>query len=200
MAAKLKEFVILLMIAILYACNQNTTASPATTDEGIAEIVIGTQIWTALNYHPAAFGNPGTIGVNYDNNSEYGNTYGMLLTYDEALSACPEGWHLPSLAEWETLFDHLGGEETAGGKLKSDMYWQEPNLGDIGESGFDALPGGGASNTMIFDGLGWAAHFWTATADGSSIQVVIILNNSAEVSLVSIPPSMYASARYIKND
>jgi len=36
---------------------------------------------------------------------------------------CPEGWHIPTDAEWNTLINYVGGPETAGKKLKSTSGW-----------------------------------------------------------------------------
>ena len=41
----------------------------------------------------------------YGNNRENCKKYGRLYTWNAALSACPIGWHLPSLDEWEKLLD-----------------------------------------------------------------------------------------------
>ncbi len=43
--------------------------------------------------------------------------FGRLYTWEEAKSACPKGWHLPSKHEWDTLITALGGYETAGHAL-----------------------------------------------------------------------------------
>lgn len=34
-------------------------------------------------------------------NGHYSETYGLLYTYDAALAAIPEGWRLPSDADWK---------------------------------------------------------------------------------------------------
>ena len=38
---------------------------------------------------------------------------------EKVRGVCPEGWHLPSKDEWETLITTVGGSDTAGEKLKS---------------------------------------------------------------------------------
>ena len=54
---------------------------------------------------------------------------------------CPEGWHLPSNEEWETLFTAVGGMSVAGTKLKSMSGWSKSGNG-TDEFGFKALPAG----------------------------------------------------------
>ena len=54
---------------------------------------------------------------------------------------CPTGWHVPSDGELTTLIAYLGGENVAGGKMKTTgtTYWSN-NTGATNESGFSALP------------------------------------------------------------
>jgi hypothetical protein len=47
------------------------------------------------------------------------------------MKAAPQGWHLPSNDEWQTLVDFAGGEDIAGKKLKAKSGWND----DEGESG-----------------------------------------------------------------
>ena len=55
----------------------------------------------------------------------------------------PQGWHVPSDSEWTTLTTFLGGEGSAGGKMKSTSgQWTSPNAGATNESGFNAYPSG----------------------------------------------------------
>lgn len=177
----------------------NTDKSTIVTTLEISELRIGNQVWTAYNYHPDLFPSHVSSGISYENNTAYSDTYGMLLTYDEAVLSCPEGWHIPTLAEWQVLFDYLGGNNIAGGKLKSESMWDSPNLGELNDSGFNALPAGGASMNHQFDGLGWSAHFWSATADEGLFYVPTLFNDSTAVNIISISGQMYASVRYIKD-
>lgn len=52
---------------------------------------------------------------------------------------CPAGWHLPSVEEYETLFDFVGGASVAGEKLKSTSGWNGVGNG-TDAYGFNALP------------------------------------------------------------
>jgi uncharacterized protein (TIGR02145 family) len=75
------------------------------------------------------------------------------------------GWHVPSDAEWSTLTDYLGGENQAGGKMKSTgtTYWETPNTGATFESGFSAFPAGFRYNDGGFDGNRIFAFFWSVS-------------------------------------
>ncbi|MGC9331421.1 MAG: fibrobacter succinogenes major paralogous domain-containing protein [Bacteroidales bacterium] len=82
---------------------------------------------------------------------------------------CPDGWHLPSDAEWTELTDSIGGITGGAGKLKEagTDHWSEPNTGATNETGFTALPGGVRDNGGSFYVNGISGHWWSATEDGT---------------------------------
>lgn len=45
----------------------------------------------------------------YDNESTNGRPFGRLYTWEAAQSACPSGWHIPAVEEWEQLAASVGG-------------------------------------------------------------------------------------------
>jgi uncharacterized protein (TIGR02145 family) len=66
---------------------------------------------------------------------------------------CPTGWHIPTDKEWKTLITYVGGQSTAGAKLKAigTTLWNSPNDGATDEYGFTALPGGVLSRGSSYD-------------------------------------------------
>ena len=111
-------------------------------------------------------------------------TYGVLYNWPAAMAGelssntnpssvhgvCPDGWHLPSDAEWTELINYLGGEEIAGGKMKETGYthWISPNTGATNESGFTGLPGGNRNDFhSSFREFGTGGYFWSATESSS---------------------------------
>ena len=155
-------------------------------DKIYAYVTIDDQVWMAENlaYLPSVVG-PGTGSSStayyyvygYDGSdvatakatSNY-TTYGVLYNWTAALAACPEGWHLPSDAEWTTLTTYLGGASVAGGKLKEagESHWTSPNTGATNESGFTALPGGYRSLNGTFRVLGITGYWWSSTEYSTS--------------------------------
>ncbi|CAN0495783.1 unnamed protein product, partial [Phaeothamnion confervicola] len=98
--------------------------------------------------------------------------------------ACPNDWHLPSVAEWTELIDYLGGKEVAGGKMKQTgtIYWLNPNTGATNESGFSALGAGyidGSDNSPSeFQNRNYFGYWWTATKESESkAKEVLLLYN-----------------------
>ena len=129
-------------------------------------VTIGSQTWMAqnLNYETA-------------NSYCYGNTpsnctkYGRLYTWAAAKTACPTGWHLPTKAEFETLFTAVGGSSTAGTKLKSTSGWNDyngKNGNGTDDYSFSALPAGLRNYSGDYDYEGGNADFWSSTEDYSS--------------------------------
>lgn len=104
------------------------------------------------------------IGDSYCYDDNYANCekYGRLYTWDAAFEACPEGWHLPTKEEFETLLVNVGGIETAGKMLKSKQGWDEDGNG-IDKYGFNVLPAGGRDICGHFVNAGKSAYFWSAT-------------------------------------
>ena len=101
---------------------------------------------------------------------------------------CPEGWHLPTKAEFETLFDAVGGSSTAGNMLKSASGWFADYNGTDAYS-FSALPAGYRSFDGDYDYEGDYTRFWSSTEYGNNYAYYMDLryvNESAEMRNVSI--------------
>ena len=75
---------------------------------------------------------------------------------------CPEGWHLPTKAEFETLFTAVGGQSTACKVLKSTSGWNSRGNGSDAFA-FSALPAGSRNNYGNYYGEGNDADFWSST-------------------------------------
>ena len=162
------------------------TPGPTVTDyDGnvYQTVKIGSQIWMVGNLKVAHYNNGDSIPNVTDQNTWNGlttgvlcacnndqsnvKTYGYLYNYyviSDPRGICPSGWHVPSLAEWQTLSQSCGGDAMAGGALKETgtTHWDAPNTGATNSSGFTALPGGGRVPTG-FIALGNSVAFWSTT-------------------------------------
>jgi uncharacterized protein (TIGR02145 family) len=119
-------------------------------------------------------------------------------------SVCPDGWHLPSMAEWEELIDHLGGSELAGGKMKQVGVgcWNSPNSGASNESGLSALPAGWQDwefeRAILHSGEG--AFFWTATEQNMDYAIILrLFHDSEKIRTEALFSSLGASVRCVKD-
>ena len=127
--------------------------------------------------------------------------YGALYSYSAAIAdnwardnsttnsaggqgICPNGWHLPTDAEWTTLTTFLGGSSVAGGKMKETgtTHWNSPNTGATNSSGFTALPSGYRySSNGTFRNVAYSGVWWSGTEGSSSGAYYRYLNyNSAD--------------------
>ncbi|MBQ3777598.1 MAG: hypothetical protein II835_05855 [Fibrobacter sp.] len=93
----------------------------------------------------------------------------VFYTWRAAMNACPDGWHLPSVREWETLFIYAGGRNNYGvaiKKLKSKGGWGSPKDGGNGTDnyGFSAFPVGMIYKDGTYMNNGGSTHFWTSTS------------------------------------
>jgi uncharacterized protein (TIGR02145 family) len=128
---------------------------------------IGTQTWMAENLNYSTKG-----GGCYDDEKSKCKKYGALYDWATAMDIdpkcniqtidscgaiissrhrgiCPEGWHIPSDAEWTILTSYVG--DNPGKKLKAksgwegNRFWKFPWLGiynGTDDYNFSALPGG----------------------------------------------------------
>ena len=79
---------------------------------------------------------------------------------------CPEGWHLPSETEWDSLRTAVGGGAIAGKMLKSTSGWDDINGEHINCTdayAFSVLPAGFRVYEGSFKDEGLHAHFWSST-------------------------------------
>ncbi|MCX6227221.1 MAG: T9SS type A sorting domain-containing protein, partial [Bacteroidia bacterium] len=149
-----------------------------------ATVQIGRQIWMAENLKSTHYSDGTPIEfLNYNNDASNVSVYGRIYTPAAARrsaassitnpsnvkGAAPNGWHIPSKAEWMELVTYLGGLNIAGGKMKETgtSHWKAPNIGATNEYGFTALPGGVRDFAMGFLGKGEWLFFLTATAPTS---------------------------------
>lgn len=127
---------------------------PGPTDE----VQIGNQIWKTKNLSiDDGQGGIYTQTVNYGQ----GNVVEYYYTWDAAVRVANSinGWHLPTVSEWNTLATTVGGNSIAGTKLKSTYGWQSGN--GIDEYGFAVFPAG-LINSGNLNNLGTIAYIWTA--------------------------------------
>ena len=101
----------------------------------------GDQIASGLDLYDWYSSTEGAFSTHNINNSGglYGNYYNEYAVID-ARGICPNGWHVPTVMDWNSLLAELG--DNAGPKMMTTDGWGWG--GDIGtnESGFSALPGG----------------------------------------------------------
>lgn len=107
----------------------------------------------------------------YDNDPANGSIYGKLYNWyavNDPRGLAPEGWHVPTDAEWTKLSDGLGGSTFAGGKMKSSSGW-DANGNGTNTSRFSGRPGGYRVSSGTFNFRGAGGDWWTATAPTTGV-------------------------------
>lgn len=152
-------------------------------------IIIGNQIWMAENlryegnvplgqtasstnpyrYYPE--GNVEVLGYLYNWPAAINGENSSKMNPSGVQGICPNGWHLPSDAEWKELNKELGsglfddaGAQMAGNEGVLVRSWESGKLNNsyyFGTSGFNALPAGGIYGTS--DSSDEEASFWSTT-------------------------------------
>lgn len=161
-------------------------------------VKIGSQWWMAenLNYADSSLG---IVGLSQCENSsadsckKYGRYYSWMIAVDTPAvfstnakdcgynftcklklpvrGICPEGWHIPSSAEWQHLFTAMGKSQNA---MLAKGFDEFPNASD--SYGFSALPIGGFF-TNNFSFVGTKVLFWTSTEYSISRSLYWIITN-----------------------
>lgn len=123
-----------------------------------AIVTVGKQTWMAQNLNYAISGS-----YCYNDDMDNCSKFGRLYTYSDAKEVCPENYHLPNDAEWQTLKNFLA--DNGNGKLatmsKSTSDWTNPGK-DL--YGLNIKPTGYRSEDGGYKRLDKRAHFWSETS------------------------------------
>jgi uncharacterized protein (TIGR02145 family) len=178
--------------------NLRTTTSPSTGTylipaAGIGSTHTGKQAFW-YNNDPATYA-PMNYGLLYNwnaavdtFNTAYGETSvntssgnAVFVTFSgHRRGICPEGWHLPSDAEWTTLTNYVGSQseyvcesnttyiakalasEAGWDSFSGECYPGDQSVTANNASGFGAVPAGFCCGSS-FDYAGFGTYFWSAT-------------------------------------
>lgn len=124
-----------------------------------------------------------SAGTVYLDCTALNDLFGRYYTWEEAQTACPDGWRLPSDADWTALEPSAEADQDIpglAGKLMGDLYfngtkmweyWREVKITD--QLGLTAMPVGYATvaeGDYSFTGLYTYAAFWTSDeSDGLGV-------------------------------
>lgn len=172
----------------------------------------GTQVWMVenLNYKT------GNSFYLHNDSSTYAKDFGRLFPYNDALAACPSGWHLPSDAEWIELEVYLGMNaesaqatgtrgDSIGGSMKEpgSRLWYSDNADNAtNSSGFTVRPSGSFDfeANHFFNITGSQAVFWSLSTDNEKSYARVFAPHLDGVTRISVNISTRAfSIRCIKD-
>jgi uncharacterized protein (TIGR02145 family) len=218
--------VVTILLVIAAGCKKEDDLPTAVKDIDGNEyetIKIGTQVWMKQNLMTIHFRNgdpvPTTQNPTEDiseetdpiyqwtynaveNNAfEYGRLYTWYAVTDPR-GLCPEGWHVPTDADWVTLFKELGGIDAAGAQLMEagTDHWPAPNTNTTNGSDFTAMPGGCRFymwNFMYIDEIG---YYWTSSPRNSTDAYYYLFTSSpAKVQQATYNKKFGFSVRCVKD-
>lgn len=160
-------YLFILFLTLISACKDPQPLPEPTTNEFFdtrdgttyQAIELGSQVWMAENLRYE-------IGISpcYEMDESNCSIYGRLYTFAEAANVCPDGWHLPTDEEWQTLETHLGMDAD---KLSNNEWRgtdQGTQLKEGGGSGFRAKMAG-IKVGQFFTELGDKTVYWSITED-----------------------------------
>jgi uncharacterized protein (TIGR02145 family) len=110
----------------------------------------------------------------YNNDPNNCSKYGGLYTWNEAMlfntdsraqGICPDGWHIPSKEEFETLIASVNRDGNALKVIGQDKT-------STNTSGFSALLAGNRDHDGSFSNLGDEVCFWSSTQNQNSFSYV----------------------------
>ncbi|MCL1956101.1 MAG: hypothetical protein FWF63_02155 [Fibromonadales bacterium] len=174
-----------------YSSQSKGIPGPSVSYEGgtYNSVVIGTQTWMSRNLNYAVPGSKCGNGSDLvDRDTKTCETYGRLYEWATAMALdagcrtsscasqinskhrgiCPDGWHIPSHAEWTTLERFVSPDPAT--KLKAEVGWNSFGAAPKGtdDFGFSALPGGWAPNYISpFQDVGNVGWWWSSSEDNS---------------------------------
>ena len=162
---------IIVLAATVFTCGSNLT--DIRDNKVYPTIQIGTQCWMQknLNYGTSLQGTTGQTDncVNekycYSNDPANCTLYGGLYQWDEVMGysntpgaqgLCPPGWHIPTQAEWITLFNASLTQGMAGKPLQDSIF-----------NGLRAKESGVDYSNITWKLQGFATIFWSSNSFGA---------------------------------
>ena len=192
------------------------TFTDARDGETYRTVKIGNQVWMAENLRYKAEdsfapGNEESNVVKYGRLYKWTTALNISSEYLEQSPAkdiemyrsikadnyqgiAPEGWHIPSLKEWEALMENLPAKSN-GKELRSECVWQKPGTDTLG---FFALPAGYRFDNGNFCHFGRRARFWSKDEYGKANAFRLSLTNNS-VDIEGVYRSDAVSIRCVKN-
>lgn len=135
---------------------------------------------------------------------------GRFYDWSEAMKVCPEGWHLPTKQEWQTMVKKISEQNGLAQSddsfmgvarlLKVKSGWQPSwgNRNGVDELGFGIVPAGLHDSFRNEDSyLGKEARFWTAT-EGMEYHPDFV-QVKTKISFFAMPNYYACSVRCVKD-
>jgi len=172
-------------------------------------VQIGSQCWlkenldigTMIDVKQDAGNNERIEKYCYENNSSNCDKYGGLYQWNEAMAysttagtkgICPNGWHIPTKAELETLASSADNSR--------DALLATGQLTGTNTTGFSALLAGYRIINGNFTNLATNTIYWSSTVyDATSAYYMYLINNDSNINRNYYPRSYGFSVRCLED-
>jgi len=127
--------------------------------------------------------------LGHDDHPELLDDFGRLYTWYTAIDSrkiCPSGWHLPTLDEWNELFNHLGGDTLTSSDLRwcFNYSWSNP-LNPGKEGSFWAWLAGFRLATGQYQSGSFYGTYWWSTTEASTVNAYAAYCGPLDIDKVS---------------
>jgi len=107
-------------------------------------------------------------GVDYEGCEVVSDVFGRYYTWEQAQQTCPEGWHLPTAAEFDACAGDDAGSLMVNASFKgADMWNYWPEVSVTNSAKFNAIPVGytDLNNEGVYNGFKEYSLWWTASEE-----------------------------------
>lgn len=188
--------------SFLYDCTgEPLSLNPGYDNGGVNAVWINKEI--PLGYVKPFINHGQVVAENQKTYKEIASEYGLLYNMKQAKVACPKGWRLPTLEDWNNLEISVGA--SAGHKLKayngtqyksvdlSDYKWG--SLGVV-ENGFNVVPSGYNGSNGTTWNFGFSASFKIMDKEDG---IIFFRYSGANIERLSTISTKYQSVRCVKD-
>ncbi|HNV51411.1 MAG TPA: fibrobacter succinogenes major paralogous domain-containing protein [Tenuifilaceae bacterium] len=220
-----KGILLTLACLTLTNCKKELESTPLTVTDidgnVYGTVKIGEQIWMTENLKVTRYRNGDYVSTylsnfewsnvlagamcDYDDKPDSSAIYGKLYngyTVSDSRNICPEGWHIPTKTELETLVNYLGGPSNASIKLKEKgtLHWIYGNSNATNESNFTALPGGNRVASGSYMDINASGFWWSSsTSTTDKMYCLQLIDNTDAAFIYEIDNNYGFSIRCIKD-
>lgn len=191
---------IFLLFPLLLSAQTKGTFVDSRDNQTYKWVKIGEQTWMGENLN---YNSKGSVYYNNDSIHSYGRLYNYesMMGNGDSIGICPEGWHIPSLSDWNKLLNFTG-KQFASDKLKSKTF-----KGGNDTYGFNALPNGrylppdekDKTKSVRFENQGTHSYFWSSTErDGYTMWSFFLYSEASTISKIDGDKNNGMSIRCIK--
>lgn len=158
---------------------------------------IGDRVWFTENLNYKIDGS-----FCYKDDDALCQAYGRLYTWDAAIKACPNGFHLPTQEDFESLWQEAGADFNAAYLLKAEYNWSGETNGNDSLK-FGAMPAGNRFDDETYGNMSKFAFFWSSeknleSTEKNKAQVWYMTSKSMAFSFMNKPKNFGFSVRCVQ--